>query len=206
LRIVSTISGVALLCGLVYAGIASAQAFGQAGNDPSSGPDVLIVYSTGNVRTGTMKADAVTTPTPATENMKTVAEKLATALTARKISAKAVLASEVKTYEEIMKPSVLVLGSPAYFNNASWQFMKFIDELFWPIWLDTNKLQNHKAAAFAMADHEQSCHKVNEIIRALVTNARGTFGPTMVVVGNNTPEQVNQAVEKFAGEIESFGK
>ncbi len=202
----STISSVALLCGLVYSGLAPAQAFGQAGNAPSSGPDVLIVYSTGNVRAGTMKADAVTTPTPAKENMKTVAEKLAAALTAKKISARAVLVSDVKTHEEIMRPRVLVLGSPAYFNNVSWQFMKFVDELFWPIWLDANKLQNHKAAAFAMADHEQSCHKVNEIIRTLVTNARGTFGPSMVVVGNNNPDQVNQAVEKFAGEIEAFGK
>lgn len=206
MRSVSLIIGMALLFGLVCVGLASSQAFEQAGNDPSSGPDVLIVYSTGNVRAGTMKADAVTTPTPAKENMKTVAEKLAAALIAKKISAKAVLASEVKTHEEIMKPGVLVLGSPAYFNNVSWQFMKFVDELFWPVWLSKNKLENHKAAAFAMADHEESCHKVNEIIRALVTNARGSFGPTMVVVGNNTPEQVNLAVEKFAGEIESFGK
>ncbi len=196
----------ALLCGLVYVGLAPVRALGQSGNDSPSGPDVLIVYSTGNVRTGTMKADAVTTPTPVKENMRTVAEKLAAALMAKKIDARAVLVSDVKTHEEILKPGVLVLGSPAYFNNASWQFMKFIDEMFWPIWLDKNKLQNHKAAVFSMADHEGSCHKVNDILKTLVTNARGTVGPAMVVVSKNTPDQVNRAVEQFAGEIEAFGK
>lgn len=182
------------------------QILGQAGNSPASGTDVMIVYSTGNVHTGPGKADATSTPTPAKENMKTVAEKLVSALTAKKISAKAVLVSEVKTPDEMIKSKVLVLGSPAYFSNVSWQFKKFVDEQFMLIWGQKNRLNNHNVAAFCMAAEEPSAQKVLEIIRDLVSDTRGTFGPTMTVLGKNTPEQVNQAVDKFADDIAAFIK
>ncbi|MFA6472652.1 MAG: hypothetical protein WCU00_11495 [Candidatus Latescibacterota bacterium] len=181
------------------------QALGQSG---SAAPvtDVIIVYATGNVHTGPGKVDATSTPTPANENMKTVAGKLVSALTAKKISAKAVLASDVKNPDEMMKSKLIVLGSPAYFSNVSWQFKKFVDEQFMLIWRQNNRLNNHKVAAFCMAAEESSAEKVIENLKDLVINARGTWGPTMTVLGKNSPDQVKEEVDTFADALEAFIK
>jgi hypothetical protein len=168
--------------------------------------DVIIVYSTGNVHSGSGKVDATSTPTPANENMKTVAEKLASALISKKIRAKAVLVSEVKTPDEMMSSKVLVLGSPAYFSNVSWQFKKFVDEQFMLIWRQNDRLNDHKVAAFCMAAEESSAEKVIENIKDLIINTHGILGPTMIVLGKNSPDQVKEAVGKFADDIEKLIK
>ena len=206
MRMMITISNVALLCGLVYTGLAPAQVFGQAGNAPSSKPDVLIVYSSGNKPVGGGQPDAVTTPTPGNENMKTVTDKLAASLSSKKLTVRVALAHEIKTPDEIFASRILVIGSPSYFWNVSWQIKKFFDERFSEMSSRKERLGKHPVAAYTQAGGKDGADLTITAVREAVNRWNGTFGPTMSLLAGNKPDEVNQSVEKFAGEIAALLK
>ena len=181
---------------------AATTVFGQAGA-PAKKVDVLIIYSSGNV-TPSGKEDAVTTPTPAKENMKTVSEKLEKALIAKKLTVRLASYTEKITPDDIMASGILVMGSPSYWSNVSWQMKKYIDEQFTPFYYIKGHMNKHKAAAYSMAEWEPSANRTNEVIRELITQNDGVFGPTMTVLVPHSPEEVQKRIDKFADDIAAF--
>jgi hypothetical protein len=202
----NTLSIMAFLCGLTYTGLAAGQAFGQAGNAPSSKPDVLIVYSSGNKPVGGGQPDAVTEPTPGSENMKTITGKLAATLSSKKITVRVALAHEIKTSDEIFASRVLVIGSPSYYWNVSWQIKKFFDERFHEMASRKDHLGRHHVAAFTQAGGKDGAELTIKAIREAVVRWNGDFGPIMSLLSANKPEEVKQAVDRFAGEIATLLK
>ncbi len=169
-------------------------------------PDILIVYSSGSKPVGGGQPDAVTTPTPADENMKTVTEKLSTALIARKLTVRVALAHEIRTPEEIFASRVLVIGSPSYFWNVSWQIKKFFDERFSEMSSRKDRLGKHKVAAYTQAGGKEGADLTIAAIQQAVNRWNGTFGPTMSLLAGNKPDEVKPAIEKFADEIVTLVK
>lgn len=170
--------------------------------DPS---DVLIIYSSGNVPPDG-KRDAVTTPTPSAENMKTVAQKLEKALKKRKLSVRLASVEENIPPEELLTAKVLVLGSPAYWSNLSWQMKKYVDETLTPMFSMPGKMKGLKTAAFSMANLEPNAMKTIDALFDVVTIFQGACGPYMFVLVRQTPEEKQQRIDQFADKIASFEK
>jgi hypothetical protein len=179
-------------------------AFGQAA-PAAKKVDVLIIYSSGNVPPAG-KSDAVTTPTPAKENMKTISRKLEKALAAKKLTVRLASVSEKITPQDILASGIVVMGSPSYWSNVSWQMKKYIDEQFTPFYSLKGRMNKHKAAAFSMAEVEPSAKSTIGILRELITQNDGDFGPTMIVLDANPPAEVQKRVNTFADDIAAFLK
>ena len=184
---------------------AALRADGQAGTQTGE-PDVLIIFATGNVPQSGAKEDAVTTPTPAGENMKTLSEKLSAALTARKLTVRLASVSGKITPEDILASRIVIMGSPSYWSNVSWQMKKYIDEQFTPFYSMKGRMNKHKAGAFSMAAVEPSADKTIEVLKELIVENDGTFGPSMTVAGRITPEEVAGRIAAFADRIAEFIK
>jgi hypothetical protein len=165
--------------------------------------DVLIIYSSGNVPPPG-KEDAVTTATPAKENMKTVSEKLEKALSAKKLTVRLASVSGKITPRDILASGIVVMGSPSYWSNVSWQMKKYIDEQFTPFYGMEGKLKKTKAAAYSMAEVEFSAGRTIGVLRDLITQNDGDFGPTMTVLVPQSPEEIQNRITKFADDIAAF--
>ncbi|MDP2984704.1 MAG: hypothetical protein Q8O92_15405 [Candidatus Latescibacter sp.] len=178
----------------------------QTAQSQAKGPDVLIVYSSGNKPVDGGQPDAMTTPTPGNENMKTVTDKLAASLSSKKLTVRVALAHEIKTPDEIFSSRILVVGSPSYFWNVSWQIKKFFDERFSEMSSRKERLGKHPVAAYTQAGGKDGADLTIAAVREAVNRWNGTFGPTMTLLAGNKPEEVKQTVEKFAGEIAALLK
>ncbi|MHB9028907.1 MAG: NAD(P)H-dependent oxidoreductase [Candidatus Latescibacterota bacterium] len=163
-------------------------------------PDVLIIYSSGNVRTPG-KTDAVTTPTPAGENMKTISEKLGKALSRRRLSVRLASVSENVKPEEILASRILVLASPSYWSSVSWQMKKYIDEQLTRFYSMPGKMKQHKTAAICMGTLEPNAMKTVDAIFDIVTILEGSYGPHTIVLIKHTPEETRKRIDSFADKI-----
>ena len=197
--IITASAALALILGAVL------PAVGQAGSQTKR-PDVLIIYATGNVPPAGAKEDAVTTPTPAGENMKTLSEKLSAALTSKNLTVRQVSVSEKITPKDILVSRIVIMGSPSYWSNVSWQMKKYIDEQFTPFYSIKGRMNKTKAGAFSMAASEPSANRTIEVLKELIVENDGSFGPTMVVAGKVTPEEVTKRIAAFADRIAEFIK
>lgn len=181
---------------------AATSVYGQAGST-SKKVDVLIIYASGNVPT-VGKEDAVTTPTPAKENVRTVSEKLEKALTAKKLTVRLASVTEKITPQDILASGIVVMGSPSCWSNVSWQMKKYIDEQFTPFYRMEGHMKKTKAGAFSMAEWEPSANRTVEVIRELITQNDGVFGPTMTMLASTSPEEIGKRIGKFADDIAAF--
>lgn len=167
------------------------------------GPDALIIYSSGTP-SGTitdLAPDAVTLPTPVSENMKTLSDKLVAALAAKGVTARAVPALDVRNKLDILTARVVVIGSPSYFGNVSWQVKKLIDEVYGVLYRMRDKAKRPPHAAFSMAEIEPSAKEtLAEIGKAT------KIGPTMIVLVTNIQDEVTHRVNAFADSIAEFIK
>lgn len=184
---------------------AALEAAGQAGSQ-AKGPDVLIIYATGDVPPSTGKSDALTTPTPAKGNMKTLSEKLSASLTGKKLTVRLASVSERIPPKDILASRMVIMGSPSYWSNVSWQMKKYIDEQFTPFYSIKGRMNKTKAGAFSMAASETSANRTIEVLKELIVENNGSFGPTMVVAGKVTPEETAVKIAAFADQIAEFIK
>ena len=172
----------------------------------AKGPDVLIIYATGDVLSSVGKSDALTTPTPAKENMKTLSEKLSASLTGKKLTVRLASVSEKIPPEDILASRMVIMGSPSYWSNVSWQMKKYIDEQFTRFYFIKGRMNKHKAGAFSMAASEPSATRTIEVLKELIVENDGSFGPTMTVLAKNTPEETANRIAAFADRIAEFIK
>jgi hypothetical protein len=163
-------------------------------------PDVIIIYSSGNVRTPG-RTDAVTTPTPAKENMKTISEKLGKALAKRRLSVRLASVAENVKPEEILASRLLVLASPSYWSSVSWQMKKYIDEHMTRFYSMPGKMQKHKTAAICMGTLEPNAMKTVDAIFDIVTILEGSYGPHTIVLIKHGPEETQKRIDAFADKI-----
>lgn len=178
-----------------------------AKENPSESPDVLLIYSSGTPSITISKmspesSDAVTCPTPEKENMKTVSEKLGTELRSKKLTVRVAESHEIKHPDEILQARMVIIGSPSYFGNVSWPIKKFFDELFGKIYASgSERLDGKRIAAFSMAEIEPSARHTLETIQRAVSDCRGTFGPTMIVLTEHSEQDIIERVTEFAEQI-----
>jgi flavodoxin len=167
------------------------------------GPDVLIIYTSGIPR-GTIsdpKADAVTLPTPKEVNVRTVAGKISESLQKNGLTVRAVHASEVKNHEEILRSGMIILGSPSYFSNVSWELKKLIDEQFVRIYAMNGRLNGKRVAAFSMAEVIPSSEATLTVLKNTVADCQGVFGPTMAFLVKQPSEEVDTLIGTFVDEL-----
>ncbi len=195
-----------LLYGCLSTFLAALSCLAQTAQAQEKPSDILIVYSSGSKPAGGGQPDAVTTPTPADENMKTVTEKLSTALAARKLTVRVALAHEIKTPEEIFASRVLVIGSPSYFWNVSWQIKKFFDERFSEMSSRKDRLGKHKVAAYTQAGGKDGADLTIAAIQQAVNRWNGTFGPTMIILVPHGPEEIAKRIAAFADSVVALVK
>lgn len=156
--------------------------------------DVLIIYTSGKPH-GTISdmeaedADAVTCPTPRKENMRTVAGELSKALRSKKLSVRITRAKGIQNHNEILDAQIVVLGSPSYFGNMSWQMKKLMDEKFGAIYASGKKrLGRKKIAVFSMAEVESSARETIRTVGKAIRDCRGVMGPSLTVLTKHTDE------------------
>jgi len=195
--------------------LSSSTAFIQASENRSNTLDILIIYSTGNpydwnsvediakgIKTEIKDIDAITTPTPLTENCGTIARKLASSLSEKKLIVRAAETMEIKHCNEILQARMVVVGSPAYFGNVSWQIKKLFDEQFHKIYLFENgRLSKKRIAAFSMAEVNGSARSALQAIRSVVIDCKGRFGPTMIFLTKHSKMEINNRIEEFSAQL-----
>lgn len=173
------------------------------------GPDVLIIYSSGTPfkTISDMDAkdvDAVTTATPVGENCRTIAERLASILRDKKLAVRVAEASQIKHRNEILGARLVVIGSPAYFWNVSWQIKKLLDEQFSQIYVfSKERLAKRRIAAFAMAEIDSSARATLKAIKAVVGDCKGRFGPTMTFLTKHSKKEISRRINRFADQLEA---
>ncbi|MHB9028906.1 MAG: flavodoxin family protein [Candidatus Latescibacterota bacterium] len=172
-------------------------------NAQEKGPDVLIIFTSGTPRgtAGNQTTDAVTLPTPKEPNVRTIAGKISESLKKEGLTVRLAHASEVKSPEEILQSGMIIFGSPAYFNNISWEMKKLIDEQFVRIFALKTRLNGKRAAAFSMAEVIPSAEATLNVLKNTVTDCQGVFGPTMACLVKNPPEEVDKLTATFLEEL-----
>lgn len=179
-------------------------------NKQAVAPDVLLVYSSGTPFITISKMnpesfDAVSCPTPAEENMKTVANKLAVLLRSHKLIVRIAESQEIKHPGEVLDARMVIIGSPSYFGNVSWPIKKFLDEIFGKIYASgSERLNGKRIAAFSMAEIEPSARHTLDTIKRAVGDCRGTFGPSVIVLTQHSEQEVTKRINEFAEKISSF--
>ena len=167
-----------LLVAALIAGCATLSALAPAQEKP---PDVLIIHAGGTPVTEKVtpaNVDAVSCPTPAAVNCKTLAEQTAAALRKKKLNVKALAAGDVKNRDEILGARLVVLASPSYFGGVSWKMHKMFDERFFEIFVaGGERLAKKPFAALIMGKSEPKCAKSVEAWRALSRPVTARRGP-----------------------------
>jgi len=172
--------------------------------------DVFIIYSSGTsvkdiYDKKNYEVDAISQPTPKNVNCGIVANKLSANLRDLKIKVRIAEAREIKHHDEILSANILVIGSPAYFSNVSWEIKKMFDKQFHKIYmLREKRLDRKMIAAFATSENKSSGKNALKAIRSVVKDCRGNFGPTMIVLIGYSENQINQEIEKFTRKIEKL--
>lgn len=191
-----------LFVAALIAGCAALSALAPAQEKP---PDVLIIHAGGTPVTEKVtpaNVHAVSCPTPAAVNCKTLAEQTAAALRKKGLNVKAVAAGDVKSRDEILGARLVVLASPSYFGGVSWKLHKLFDEKFFEIHvLGGERLAKKPFAALIMGKSEPKCAKSVEALGAIVTACNGTPGPSTIVLASDGDDEVKGKVDKFAEEI-----
>ena len=197
--------GAALLAAVAAVGLALSGCDSGSANGQPKAPDVLIIQASGTPVTEKVtpkNVDAVSCPTPATVNCKTLAAQAAAALRDKGFSAKAVAAGDVKSRDEILGARLVVLASPSYFGGVSWKMHKLFDEKFFEIHaLGGDRLAKKPFASLIMGKSEEKCAKSVASLEGVVTACNGTPGPSTIVLTADSKEQVRGKIAKFAEEI-----
>lgn len=191
-----------LLVAALIAGCATLSTLAPAQQKP---PDVLIIHAGGTPVTEKVtpaNVDAVSCPTPAAVNCKTLAEQTAATLRKKRLNVKAVAAGDVKSRDEILGARLVVLASPSYFGGVSWKLHKLFDEKFFEIHvLGGERLAKKPFAALIMGKSEPKCAKSVEAAAGIVKACNGTPGPSTIVLVSDGADEVKAKVAKFADEI-----
>ena len=199
------------VCLLLFMAVTYSTDHSFAGRNSGSGdkkaPDVLIIYSSGTPhetisKMDAEKADAVTCPTPKVVNVKTTAAKLAGKLRKQGLRVRMVKAGEIKHHSEILDARLVVLGSPSYFGNMSWQLKKLMDERFGVIYATGKKrLGSRRVAAFSMAEVESSARETLKTIERALRDCRGVMNPRTTFLTTHTKDDIDERVSEFAEKI-----
>jgi len=182
-------------------------ALNRASAEQAKSLDILIIYSTGNPfkTISDMEAhevDAITTPTPAEENCGSIANKLTVALQDKKLLVRVAKATQIEHHNEILSARLVVLGSPAYFGNVSWQIKKLLDEKISRICgKRKDGLARQRIAAFSMAEIEESAQDVIQVINTAIRMCQGRLGPTMTFLTKHSKRELKQRIDRFANQL-----
>ena len=180
--------------------------FAARAGEPAPAEDVLIIHAAGTPFEGlaaltAANVDAVSCPTPVAMNCGTVAEQVAAALRAKGLKVRVADAAAIKHRDEVLRPRLVVLGTPCYFATASWKMVRLLDEAYWQIWaLKGDRLGGRTVATFATGKSEDPCRKAIADVQAFVKMCNANPGPTMVALITEADE-VPERVARFADEI-----
>ena len=167
--------------------------------------DVLIIHAAGTpvkekVTAGNV--DAVSCPTPAAVNCRTLAEQTALALGGKGLGAQVAAAASVTDRNAILGARLVVLASPSYFGNVSWKMHKMFDDVFFQIHaLGGDRLGGKPFAILIMGKSEPKCAKSVEAAAGIVTACNGSAGPSTIVLGDDSDDQVKQKIATLADQI-----
>jgi flavodoxin len=182
----------------------SAVALTTRAADPAKGPDVLIIHAAGTPfaeadRFTPANVDAVSCPTPVAINCKTVAERAAEALRAKKLDVRVVEAAQITKRQQLLGPRVVVLASPTYFGTASWKMHKLIHEQLWQFFaLGGKRLDGRLFATIVTGRTEGPASQCAGVLQGAIKSCGGTVGPGLVVLIGNKPEEVAERAARFA--------
>ena len=199
---------IAVLAGLaVLAAVLGAVALSTRAADPARGPDVLIIHAAGTPfaeadRFTPANVDAVSCPTPVAVNCRTVAERAAEALRAKKLDVRVVETADIKNRRQFLEPRVVVLASPTYFGTASWKMHKLIHEQLWLFFaLGGKRLDGRLFATIVTGRTEGPAGQCAGVLQGAIKSCGGTVGPGLVVLIGNKPEEVAERAARFADEL-----
>lgn len=174
--------------------------------------DVLIIYSSGSpfdtiTDIDEDKVDAVTTPTPAHMNCERISKELFEQLHADSINVVLKKALDIEDRQEILNARVVVIGSPAYFWNVSWQIKKLIDEKFAELYiLRSQKKRYMNFAVFTMAEIKSSADQAMQKLVQAIKDCKGEVGPKQIFLAKYSLKKVKKQVKQFADEIIEYLK
>lgn len=167
---------------------------------PAGAAEVVIVWCSGSpdapelpgVEAG--PADVVTQATPATGNIKEVAEKLAKELEAKGHSTLVIAVQDCRDPKPIMNAKALVLGSPDYLGLPPWQMVKFLDETYFRIFRSEAKLTGKVVAAYATTD------RIQKTLADMLGGRVGGKAVDGAVIGRRTSAEDREAAIKGLAE------
>jgi len=167
--------------------------------------DVLIIQAAGTPvkeKVTARNVDAVSCPTPAAVNCRTLAEQTAAALGAKGLGARVAAAGSVTDRNEILGARLVVLASPSYFANVSWKMHKMFDDVFFQIHvLGGDRLGGKPFAVLIMGNSEPKCAKSVEAAAGIVKACDGSPGPSTIVLGDDSDDQIKQKIATFTDQI-----
>jgi flavodoxin len=169
--------------------------------------DVLIIYSSGFPYASiseidTLAIDDLSTPTPKLINCETIAQKLFSLLNEKELKVEIMEASEVNHWKEILEPKVVILGTPTYFYNVSWEMKKLMDEKFGQIYIyhKGDKIKP-KFYMFTMAEIESSAVQTIAKIKQVLDDCRLDKGDELILLTKYSVKDVEWRISKFTDEI-----
>jgi len=178
-----------------------AQEKAPRGDEPA---EVLVVFASGNpADTGKDegKADAITCPTPRDQNVGTIVQKIARDLREKKINVRILQAEEVADEMTLLDAGMLVLASPAYFSNMSWQMKKMIDERFGAVYRLKGRFNGKPVALFSMAAVEQSAVEALKAMETAVEHCNGSVKAKTFVLAGEEKSPINVVIADFVEAI-----
>lgn len=169
--------------------------------------DILIIYSSGFPYASiseidTLSIDNLTTPTPKLINCKTIAQKLFSLFNEKELKTKILETSEVNYWKEILSSKVVILGTPTYFWNMSWEMKKLIDEKFGQIYIHGKgeKIKT-KFCIFTISEIETSAIQTIGKIKQVLDDCRLEKGDELVLLTKYSVKDVEWRISRFVDDI-----
>jgi hypothetical protein len=171
-------------------------------------PDILIIFSSGTPfktisQIKPSDLDSISMATPKEINCRIIAEKLAKILSVKCSIVKVVEANEINGLGLILQARMIVIGSPGYFSNVSWEIKRVLDREFGRIYvMAQEEIIKLRVAAYGMAEGEYSAKGAIKAIEAAVKDCKGDFGPTEIFVTNEKEKLIEERIMRFAEKIQ----
>jgi hypothetical protein len=169
--------------------------------------DILIIYSSGHPYASISdienpEVDDLTTPTPVKINCATIAKRLNYLLVEKGLNSRIIKVSDINHWKEILEAKAVILGSPTYFWNMSWEMKKLMDEKFGQIYIYRKEKSDFpQFHLFTLAEIEPSANQTLEKMRQVLNDCGLEIGQQMILLTSYKVKDVDWRMVKYIDEI-----
>lgn len=171
-------------------------------------PDsVLLVYSSGTplegfgVTTVSNEAlDAITCPTPTENNTGIAARQIYEGLTEKGVAVRIARVEEFerKEWRQLLAYRTIIMGSPTRHSNMSWEFKRFVDEVFHQIYMQVpERAGGIQFALFSTAAHGGGPEETMNAMETFIRHCNGVVVQRLNLNSGQTRREFDEAIRRF---------